>query len=310
MKKGIVILTLVMLISIVCITGCVLPQKCKHEGGMATCDKKAICLICDEEYGELIEHNYAELKHNKTEHWMECICGAKEGVVEHEGGTATCTTLAKCSFCKIEYGDFKEHGYSMMYLYNETHHWRDTTCGCNSRADYEIHNKDDSGFCTVCDKAISPTKGILYSYEEDGAYAVVVGYEGASTKINIASEYNGVPVKAINNSAFKNSAIMKVIIPNSVNRIGDYAFYGCSSLETISLPSSITNIGDYAFSFCNSLTRIVINYGVESIGSYAFYQCDSLTIYCKDSSQSSGWSQSWNISNCPVVWDYRWAGSH
>ena len=46
------------------------------------------------------------------------------------------------------------------------------------------------------------------------------------------------------------------IIPNSVTTIGDYAFYGCSSLTSITIPNSVTSIGWAAFAGCSSLTSI------------------------------------------------------
>lgn len=38
-----------------------------------------------------------------------------------------------------------------------------------------------------------------------------------------------------------------VVIPNSVTTIEDYAFAGCSSLQSITIPNSVTWIGDSAF---------------------------------------------------------------
>ena len=67
------------------------------------------------------------------------------------------------------------------------------------------------------------------------------------------------------------------IIPNSVTSIGDYAFYGCSSLSSINIPDSVTSIGSYAFYGCSSLTSINIPESVTSIGSYAFDGCSGLT---------------------------------
>ena len=44
---------------------------------------------------------------------------------------------------------------------------------------------------------------------------------------------------------------------------------------------------------------------VMSIGWSAFSGCDSLTIYCEAESQPEEWYDSWNSSNCPVVWGYK-----
>ena len=66
------------------------------------------------------------------------------------------------------------------------------------------------------------------------------------------------------------------VIPNSVTNIGDDAFWGCTSLQSIVIPNSVTSIGDYAFSLCKSLQSIVIPNSVTSIGKRAFEDCESL----------------------------------
>ena len=66
-------------------------------------------------------------------------------------------------------------------------------------------------------------------------------------------------------------------IPDSVTSIGNYAFYGCSSLTSVTIGDGVTSIGDGAFSGCDSLTSVTIGDGVTSIGNYAFYGCSSLT---------------------------------
>ena len=41
-----------------------------------------------------------------------------------------------------------------------------------------------------------------------------------------------------------------VVIPDSVTRIGGWAFSGCTGLTSIVIPDSVTSIGDWAFSGC------------------------------------------------------------
>ena len=67
------------------------------------------------------------------------------------------------------------------------------------------------------------------------------------------------------------------IIPPSVTEIGEYAFWGCSSLQSITIPPSVKKIGKDAFSGCSNLTSISIPQSVTEIEYRAFWYCSSLT---------------------------------
>ena len=93
-------------------------------------------------------------------------------------------------------------------------------------------------------------------------------------------------VYKIGNGAFYNCKHLEYIynIPNSITCIGEGAFSGCSSLKQINIPDSVTCIGDRAFSGCSSLKQILIPDSVTSIGKDAFSDCSSLKqIYIPDS---------------------------
>lgn len=89
-------------------------EEVKHTGGQATCQKKAECEVCGQEYGELGAHNYgSEWKHDETSHWRECQtkgCTDKTDVAKHSGGQATYQKKAICSVCKVSYGEVKKEG--------------------------------------------------------------------------------------------------------------------------------------------------------------------------------------------------------
>ncbi len=66
-----------------------------------------------------------------------------------------------------------------------------------------------------------------------------------------------------------NAKTGKVIIPNTVKRIGDYCFYRCRSLKTIIIPPTVKYIGEKAFC-SSSLEKLVIPNSVKAIGSGCF----------------------------------------
>ena len=85
-------------------------------------------------------------------------------------------------------------------------------------------------------------------------------------------------VEIIGNSAFYHcTGLTTITIPNSVESIENSAFSGCSGLTTITLPESLTSIGWRAFEGCSGLTTITLPESVTSIGDWAFSYCRSLT---------------------------------
>ena len=82
-------------------------------------------------------------------------------------------------------------------------------------------------------------------------------------------------LRLIGASAFKNSSITNIIIPESVTTIGDDAF-GYTNLISCTLPDSITNIGNWAFSNCTYLESITLPSNLNTLGNYAFYSCSAL----------------------------------
>ena len=61
-----------------------------------------------------------------------------------------------------------------------------------------------------------------------------------------------------------------IILPSTVETIGDFAFCQCTSLTEITIPDSVTSIGASAFWECTNLTNIIVGENVESIGVSAF----------------------------------------
>ncbi len=71
------------------------------------------------------------------------------------------------------------------------------------------------------------------------------------------------------------SELNSIDIPESVTRIGKYAFSSCC-FEEVKLPSGLTAIEDGAFSGCSELNSIDIPESVTRIGKNAFSDCDSI----------------------------------
>ena len=75
--------------------------------------------------------------------------------------------------------------------------------------------------------------------------------------------------------------VTDLVIPDSVDSIGEYAFYGCSNLTSITIPSCVTSIGDHVFRDCSSLTSVTFK-GTKA-------EWNAIT-------KGTGWNQ-----NCPFT---------
>lgn len=68
-----------------------------------------------------------------------------------------------------------------------------------------------------------------------------------------------------------------VVIPDSVTKIGDRAFQGCSGLTSIVIPNSVKEIGKSAFEGCSALRFITIPDGVKELAYATFKGCTNLS---------------------------------
>ena len=62
-----------------------------------------------------------------------------------------------------------------------------------------------------------------------------------------------------------NELVTELTIPNGVTSIGDYAFFGCTSLTSITISDSVTGIGGFAFANCTNLTAVTLPFDITSI---------------------------------------------
>lgn len=88
-------------------------------------------------------------------------------------------------------------------------------------------------------------------------------------------------------------------IASNVEKIGDYAFYGCKNLVNIKLSNNANEIGEYAFYDCNNLSTISVPASVKTIGDWAFAASEKLTVYV----QADSFAESYVKEN-EVKYDY------
>lgn len=68
----------------------------------------------------------------------------------------------------------------------------------------------------------------------------------------------------------------RVVIPDGVESIGDYAFRFRRFLKQVTIPDSVREIGNNAFESCSTLTHVYGCKNVRRIGENAFFYCSAL----------------------------------
>lgn len=116
-----------------------------------------------------------------------------------------------------------------------------------------------------------------YEYTTNSNSVTITKYKGNLSVLNVPETIGSKNVVCIDSSAFKNTTVKVVNLPQSINSLNNSCFYGCSTLEEVYLnPYSQVAIGGYAFRNCSKLKIFEIS-NIESVGEYAFADCSSLT---------------------------------
>lgn len=113
----------------------------------------------------------------------------------------------------------------------------------------------------------------------DDTTCAISGFEGegdVAVPAEMQKDGKSYKVVKINNYAFaKKKKLQKVVLPDTLECIGDYAFSE-SSLTEIEIPSSVKLIKKLAFDDCKQLTKVTLSNGLEDIEKSAFSGASSL----------------------------------
>jgi hypothetical protein len=138
------------------------------------------------------------------------------------------------------------------------------------------------------------------------AYSVSKGTSSVSLVI-IPSVYQGLPVTEIEVSGFASyTDLTSIIIPDTVLKIGDNAFFNCGNLQSVIIPATAT-IGNLAFSNCSSLTTVYyrgtsLEWAAKSKGS-SNEPLISADIYYYAAEDPGTTNRDWHlVGDAPRIW--------
>ena len=113
--------------------------------------------------------------------------------------------------------------------------------------------------------------------------------------------------------AFRNCSTLKNITYNNAGSIGDYAFFNCTSLQSVNLKgepgfdiSSAKSIGDYAFNKCNKLAATQLVFEEVEIGTMAFAETNISSVKFDKASNVTN-NAFYNTTTLTTAWVYKMA---
>lgn len=118
---------------------------------------------------------------------------------------------------------------------------------------------------------IGPGKGIRLEGFRDGSYLE------QAKEIALPSELDGYPVRRIANNVFAmNSYVERLVIPDSIEVIGDKSFMMCRALKSVHIGKNVRKIQNDAFYMCDQLEKVTGGESVQIIEMRVFQYCKKL----------------------------------
>lgn len=111
--------------------------------------------------------------------------------------------------------------------------------------------------CSRCGD-MTASEGLKFKTEYGKATVIGMG-TCTDDIVVIPEEYDGCVVEKIGSYAFRDSPMVKIVIPETIDEIGNYAFIECRNLTEINIPESVRWIGYGISAYCTSLNSITVD---------------------------------------------------
>ena len=125
--------------------------------------------------------------------------------------------------------------------------------------------------------------GCIYQVYPDNTLHLSELADKSAVSVKIPEIINNMPVVSIKAYAFKDSELTDVVLPNTLEYIGAFAFMNCSKLKTVNFPKGLEFIGTGAFERSVSLGDITINCPNLQVGKLVFNEAcaENVTVNIK-----------------------------
>ena len=240
-------------------------------------------------------HSFSdEWSGDETYHWHACTnenCTEIQDKAEHTFENGYCTV---CHAQKVSTGLQYTLSYDKTFYY---------VTGIGTCTDTEIVIPSEYQGIPV--QAISVLQPSTVSYTSIHIPSSIkniyktVNFSNSLTEVHITdigawcgilfADYSANPLSIAKDLYLNGKLVTALEIPDDVTEIGQYAFYNCTSLQSVTLGNNLASIGQSAFYNCTSLQSVTFGNNLTSIGQYAFYNCTALTgVYITDVSAWCG----------------------
>lgn len=136
------------------------------------------------------------------------------------------------------------------------------------------------------------TKISVFGVMSSGDFGILSNFKNC----RIIDLSNVTGVTGVPSNTFSNTNCESVLLPATIEVIGNSAFSGCSLLSSFTMPESLTTIGDHAFYGCAALTAIDLPAGIISIGNGAFSGCEGIATVNYDATDPVGTTDIFNAA--------------
>lgn len=133
----------------------------------------------------------------------------------------------------------------------------------------------------------------IFDYEFTNFGVKIYGLlDNTLEEVVVPDTIEGRPVKELSDGAFWKDEFKKIVLPDTLESIGAYAFFQCENLESVHIPDSVLYIKEQAFSECPALKDLTISKNIRYLGKEVFNGCTApATISFPDDAYSIGdWS--------------------
>lgn len=100
-----------------------------------------------------------------------------------------------------------------------------------------------------------------YTYELKNNFAVLTAYLGNDEHVVVPAAVDGYLVIALADRTFANCNVRSVELPETIESIGWFTFFGCNTLEKVTLPEKLSAIGYASFDGCASTLCLYVPSG-------------------------------------------------